>query len=188
MKHVYIIEAGNGHKKIGVASDINKRLRSLKTGISTGIKSVSITDKVNNAYEIEKKLHKANDSIRLTGEWFDGDIDLCGYEFSNAKDSDYCGDYHYVNLIKLLEVISSNKVSGNASKLFLFFIEKIDKNNQVITDKAFKKSAAKIIKVSERTIDNLITNLIDARLLARRLQNIYIINKEFVTYGRKLTA
>jgi predicted GIY-YIG superfamily endonuclease len=81
MRHVYIIETGNGHKKIGVATDMNQRMQQLKTGISTGIKSVLFTDKFHNAIAIETMLKKANESINLTGEWFDGDLNLCGIEF-----------------------------------------------------------------------------------------------------------
>ena len=84
MKRVYIIENGNRHKKIGVTSNIEKRMTQLNTAISTGIRSVIISEFMPNAYAIEKQLHEANKEHRLNGEWFREIVDFCDIEFSYA--------------------------------------------------------------------------------------------------------
>jgi hypothetical protein len=184
MRHVYIIETGNGHKKIGVATDMNQRMQQLKTGISTGIKSVLFTDKFHNAIAIETMLKKANKSINLTGEWFDGDLDLCGIEFkhyqSNAK---FIGNYHNINISGIVDVLGTKNISGNALKLFFFFVERIDINNQVITDNDFKLSASSTLNVLIRTIDNIVSELVNSGLIKRRVQNTYIVSNDIVKYG-----
>ena len=79
--YVYFIQEGrgnHGHIKIGVSNNVNNRLDSLQTGnprkltLMASIKCRSIND----AYRLEKKLHKKFKPHRVRGEWFSGLIKL----------------------------------------------------------------------------------------------------------------
>lgn len=82
MKHVYIVRAGDSHYKIGVTSNIVKRISELQTSNGHKIELVS-SRLVDDEKKVESELHKALREVRLSGgrEWFDltpkEAIDLC---------------------------------------------------------------------------------------------------------------
>lgn len=73
---IYLIKAGD-YTKIGIASDIDKRVRQLQTGNPLPLE-VIFTCNVDNAKDIESKLHIKYYKVRMVGEWFklsDADIE-----------------------------------------------------------------------------------------------------------------
>ena len=65
--------------KIGVATDVDKRLSILQTGNPeqlSVVKKVRFTgkDSLKNAYKAEKAFHQKFDESRLVGEWFDAHV------------------------------------------------------------------------------------------------------------------
>lgn len=73
--YVYFIQSGNGKKppvKIGVAQNIDKRLRSLQTANPeklTLIASIECANRLE-AFNIESYLHEKLVNRRIRGEWF----------------------------------------------------------------------------------------------------------------------
>jgi len=67
-RNVYILKTP-GFYKIGIAADIQKRLRTLRTGNPFGIEVV-FSAPVYDAYGIESKLHRQFKNKRKSGEWF----------------------------------------------------------------------------------------------------------------------
>lgn len=70
-RFVYLLECG-GKYKIGIAKDINKRIKQLdkrpfKVNLLANSKLTS------NAYNIEQELHRIYENNRIDGEWFDFD-------------------------------------------------------------------------------------------------------------------
>lgn len=72
MNYVYLVRAGEGRYKVGVANNIRKRVAAIQTGNSHLIEVVTakIIDK---AYEAESTIHKRFKLMRTNGgkEWFD---------------------------------------------------------------------------------------------------------------------
>ena len=70
-RFIYLLECG-GKYKIGIAKDINKRIKQLdkrpfKVNLLANSKLTS------NAYNIEQELHRIYENNRIDGEWFDFD-------------------------------------------------------------------------------------------------------------------
>jgi hypothetical protein len=65
---MYIVEA-NGHFKIGVATNIKKRISSLQTSCPFKL-SLLKTWQHDDALDLERLLHKKYKSFRCSGEWF----------------------------------------------------------------------------------------------------------------------
>lgn len=67
---VYLLEAG-GYYKIGVTLDstVKHRLKTLQTGNPFPIRLIA-SGNSEDAYALEKTLHKKYKNIRMTGEWF----------------------------------------------------------------------------------------------------------------------
>jgi len=78
--YVYLIRSGRkkGAIKIGVASNIEKRISELQTGNPAElclVASIPCSSR-KHAYDIEKGLHKRLRRWHIRGEWFDGKLDL----------------------------------------------------------------------------------------------------------------
>lgn len=72
MKYVYFLKAGENHYKVGIATNVDKRISSIQTSNPIPIDIVA-TKLVNNAEEVESNIHKALQEMRATGgkEWFE---------------------------------------------------------------------------------------------------------------------
>ncbi len=67
--HLYILSCDNKFK-IGITSDISKRIASLQTGNSSKIVLEYIEER-NNPQKAESYLHRCFQKNRLEGEWFE---------------------------------------------------------------------------------------------------------------------
>lgn len=67
--------------KIGLAKDVEKRLKALQTSNSTKLRLIKTVQVVGRegAQTLEKALHKQFDHLRLNGEWFKAESDLFNY-------------------------------------------------------------------------------------------------------------
>lgn len=68
--HLYVLSC-NDLFKIGITSDIDKRIKSLQTGNAFEIKLEYLEERLN-PEKAEKFLHKYFWKHRLKGEWFEG--------------------------------------------------------------------------------------------------------------------
>lgn len=71
MKYVYFLKADENHYKVGVATNVNKRVSGIQTSNPVHIDIVA-TKLVNNAEEVEGNIHKALKEMKAGGgtEWF----------------------------------------------------------------------------------------------------------------------
>lgn len=72
MKYVYFLKAGANHYKVGIATNVGKRISGIQTSNPVPIDIVA-TKLVTNAEEVESNIHKALQKMRATGgtEWFE---------------------------------------------------------------------------------------------------------------------
>lgn len=71
MKHIYLIRSDiNGHYKIGITSNIRRRMRQLQTAQSS---SLTLIDSFESKFpnKVETTLHNLYSYCKLSGEWFD---------------------------------------------------------------------------------------------------------------------
>lgn len=74
MKYVYLIKSmEEGYYKIGISSNVGRRINELQTGNSAELKLID-TYQSEHANMIEKYLHKHFTYTNKVGEWFDLDI------------------------------------------------------------------------------------------------------------------
>lgn len=68
MKKVYLLRTNNQYK-IGIAKDVNKRIKQLQTGNS---QEIELIDSFESEYanKIEKALHNKYSYVKESGEWF----------------------------------------------------------------------------------------------------------------------
>jgi hypothetical protein len=77
----YFIQAGpDGPVKIGIADDVEKRLKELQTGCPHDLR---IIGRIKG--NVESRLHEIFDQFRLRGEWFSPDIRLMAFIVEHAE-------------------------------------------------------------------------------------------------------
>lgn len=77
--YVYFVRAGNrGAIKIGVAKDIKKRVDELQVGNAFRLNVIASIpcDCREQAFDLEKKIHRFFRRQRIRGEWFQGNIEM----------------------------------------------------------------------------------------------------------------
>ena len=72
---LYLISNVMGHYKIGIAKDVEARLRILQTGNSTKLNILRIYT-VDYPREREQRVHDMFAEKRLLGEWFDSSTNI----------------------------------------------------------------------------------------------------------------
>jgi len=78
MSYVYIIQAGDGPYKIGVAKNLARRIEQMQTGNHLELRLIAAIDfkTEQRALTVEKQLHKMYSRARIRGEWFENSIKL----------------------------------------------------------------------------------------------------------------
>jgi len=75
MKYIYLIQSlEDGHYKIGISKNPNKRIQQLNTGNSSPLKLIN-SYKSEFAEKIEGALHRKYSYLHKNGEWFDLSIE-----------------------------------------------------------------------------------------------------------------
>ena len=67
MSSVYFVQANDGHIKIGLARDVQKRLASLQTAHAH---ELVLLVAIEGTFRLEQSLHRKFAHLRLRGEWF----------------------------------------------------------------------------------------------------------------------
>jgi hypothetical protein len=80
MSKVYVLEC-NGLHKIGVAQDVESRVKQLQTGNGNRIVEVTSYEFFSMAYWVESYLHKEFTASKTIGEWFN----FSDYELGSVK-------------------------------------------------------------------------------------------------------
>jgi hypothetical protein len=75
---VYVVRGEHGLAKIGVTTNPNARLATLRTasGFPIDFAFVGSADSANSAFRIEREAHRVLDRHRVEGEWFDIPVEL----------------------------------------------------------------------------------------------------------------
>lgn len=85
-QYVYIIEnQDNGAIKIGVAQNVEKRLKQLQTGSVSELEMVYRSILCSNAFEVEKFMHEKFKDKHIRGEWFNLDKTIVINELEKQK-------------------------------------------------------------------------------------------------------
>lgn len=125
---VYFISDGQGHCKIGVASDIKERLSTLQvsSAFELTIKHIEYTDDLDEAYEIERHYHSQLHERRIRGEWFDEDA--VGYYLENGRAEgktymcDECEEFNIRDAMKLYSILLVSKTREEALEAYNKFM------------------------------------------------------------------
>ena len=120
---VYFIRAGNkGAIKIGVASDLAKRLETLQTGNPFQLKVLATIpcSSEQHAYELERRMHKLFASKRIRGEWF-------------------CGTINFLSVRDAVQV-EENPVTGKDVAEYRLISERIKENKAGVISKTQAKA------------------------------------------------
>jgi hypothetical protein len=202
MKLIYIIEDGHGNKKIGVTENIEKRIRQLKTAISSGISKVSVSNLSENALILEKKLHDANNEYRLNGEWFSEVVDFCNIDFSNFELKEKRTNrnnlpYEIQNLPEF--ALSNTTDLGNLFRLpvgttgvLMCIATMVDYQGVVVLNSYFKEAIAvrlnaktgKNGKPSISVVNKAITDLLTKDIINRIGNSTYKLNPNLFARGK----
>jgi DNA-binding transcriptional ArsR family regulator len=178
MKLIYIIEDGYGHKKIGITSNIERRLSQLKTAISTGVISVMVSDFIENARDVEKKLHETNKKSQLNGEWFSDVIDFCDIDFS----------YLYLNMLnefqQIFKLIASNDdLNGSDMRVLMLLLARLDFENYI---RVTQKDIAHTTKIKQPHVSTALTKLLKLNIIEKVSQGnlkAYRLNPSYAWKG-----
>ena len=203
MKQIYIIEDGSNNKKVGITSNIHRRMMELNTAISTGIRDVIVSDFMLNAHVSEKQLHKANEEHQLKGEWFSKITDFCAIEFFplkiNAPEKEtamfkenfqiisncYAGNY-IVNLGNLF------KLPVGTTGVLICLVTMADYKgiialNKYLRDSIAERMNAKLAKNGKPSIsvvNKAITELLNKEIISRIGSSTYQLNPNLFARGK----
>lgn len=119
---VYFISDGQGHCKIGVASDIKARFNTIQVGCAydLSIKHIIYCDTLDEAYDIEKQYHSALKDFNIRGEWYNEDAVENYYNFKTVESSDkiymcdVCPEFNLADAFKLYMIIMESKTPEEA--------------------------------------------------------------------------
>lgn len=123
VKKHYLYAISNGQEvKLGMSSDVNKRLKALQTSSPSELVVLwkyYIANTPADAIKIEKKLHRACEDYRIRGEWFKMDcIDIVNSFNPNKK---HTAKWEFAKLIS----VSTRRKKG----ILNFTIENIRRTN-----------------------------------------------------------
>lgn len=113
---VYFISDGQGHCKIGVASNIVHRLSTLQVSSAFDLTPIHIvyTDSMADAYELEKQYHADLQSSAIRGEWFNEESVsrlLAGDPVKDEKAymCDVCPEFRFDDALRLYMICLESK-------------------------------------------------------------------------------
>lgn len=99
---VYIIEANNVYK-VGITSNLERRIKQLQTGCSDVISLIAAIEiDISACNDIEKKIHRELSQSHLIGEWFD------------------CGPEEMLRIIENYDFIQFAILESNGKKLLKY--------------------------------------------------------------------
>lgn len=122
---VYFISDGQGHCKIGVASDIQNRFNTLQVGCAyeLTIKHIIYTDTIDEAYGIENEYHSALAGYLVRGEWYEEYATEEYYKYGTIKTDkvymcDVCPEFNIIDAGKLFMILLSSKSKEEAAERY----------------------------------------------------------------------
>jgi predicted transcriptional regulator len=163
MKQVYIVQDGRGNKKIGITSDINRRVMQLKTAMPNGIMFVMTSDFMENAREIEKQLHEANKDYRLNGEWFSDVVDLCGIDFAYDTIEILDGAL-MLSQEKLSEIASNGELTAQGYRVLFSIIAQTDFDNCI---RVKQVQIAKELGMNAQNVSKAFKQLVELNIIEK---------------------
>ena len=132
-------------------------MTQLNTAISTGIRSVIISEFMPNAYTLEKQLHKANKEHRLNGEWFREIVDFCDVEFSYLEGNLLKNkDFFFMFQQSLKLIASCEELNGTDLKVFMFLLSELDFENYI---RVTQKRIVEHTKIKQQHVSTALTKL-----------------------------
>jgi hypothetical protein len=189
--NIYFIKNSQNLIKIGVASDVTKRLNALQTASPYPLVLLgTIPSDSLSVYKVEKAIHRIFSAVRLSGEWFDLPSDWASmlkgkYDLQFANATSQVGTpakvrkIHRVNDIKVpqSELVSAmQELSATAFKLLMYYYSRND--GWEFSD----EHIAKTIDSSVRMVPKYRKELIDSKylLIQKGQVDVYFVGKAAV--------
>ena len=183
MKQIYIIEDGHGHKKIGMSSNITRRITQLNTANPAGIISVMTSDFMQNAREIEKNLHEANKEYRINGEWFKEIVDFCDIEFSYIF-MDVAEGAILLSQDFLLSISMDKEITGQTIRVLLMILSALEVENYITIKQV---TIAKELGIQKSHVSKAMKQLVDKGIIFKVKEGTttaYKLNPEYGWKGK----
>ena len=122
---LYFVSDGQGNCKIGIASDIKRRMNNLQVGSAFELKIINIIyfDTIDEAHETERQYHSDLASKKVRGEWFEEKA-VNDYLKGKKPDdnrvymSDVCPEFNIFDAFKLYEILMSSKTPEEAAERY----------------------------------------------------------------------
>ena len=83
----------------------------------------------------------------------------------------------------LKDLASLYSLPGKSAALVLLIVEEMRKDNFFVTTPNIKKRISEKLGITTRTVDNLVTGLVNCGLLVRETSNVYMLSPYLVAYG-----
>lgn len=93
---VYFVQQGDGHIKIGIASDVTSRISELQTGSPVPLRLLGVM--ANAGRKTEAELHRRFSSLRQSGEWFRPERELLKFIAAIPKQNQALEVIHEVSV------------------------------------------------------------------------------------------
>ena len=88
-KRVYLFELSNGTVKIGVSSNIERRITEIENQTGAKVLKIACTEETDNAFCIEHSIHEELSDKRVYGEYFSASFEYCKRRLEAFKDIAY---------------------------------------------------------------------------------------------------
>lgn len=143
MQYVYLLRAGENHYKVGVATNIRKRVSGIQTSNPNKIQVVT-TKMCEDAYAIEGQLHVQLQQMKTNGgtEWF---VLSDRQALELAVTINELPDINIENNIKLRDILKRHEANQ----------ERIERKLNIVTDLAAAELARKEAEAVERAANKL---------------------------------
>ena len=123
---VYFISDGQGHCKIGIASDIKNRFNTLQVGSAyeLTITHLIYTETLDEARDLEREYHSALREYNIRGEWYDENIVENYYKYGTVEKTDkiymcdVCPEFDIQDAGKLFMILLSSKTEEEAQERY----------------------------------------------------------------------
>jgi len=78
-----------------------------------------------------------------------------------------------------------HSLSGNGVKILIKIAEQMKSDNRFLTTPSIKKEFSEKLKISKRTVDNILNELVNTGLLEKEATNIYMMNPYIFGVGNE---
>lgn len=182
MKYVYMLRAGHNHYKVGVASNVYNRIKSIQTSNPSKI-SIITTNLVKEPTKLERNLHKWMEEYKTDGgvEWF---------KLTDKQALELAVLLNNTNTIDLADYITMQSIANMQANILREFVEikkyartGIEKK-QAVENQNDNNNEVEIINETLAEDERLTIRAIEIIKTERRASTSFLQRKLSIGYGR----